>query len=110
MFPQRALTLLAARKAELHQGIARRRVQCRADIIRVTKPLAWLDRLLTLWRRTPPVVKVSAIPVGLLVLNRFVFPRRKIKIFGPLLRWGLEVFGMMEGINSRAENNSASDR
>jgi len=88
MYPQRELTLLAARKAVLRQSIALSRVQCVADANRVAQPLAWLDRALAWWRRIPPLAKLVAVPLGLLAIQRVVFRRRKIKIFLPLLRWG----------------------
>ncbi len=93
MYPQRELTLLADRKTVLRQRIALRRAQCAADAIRVTKPLEWLERALTLWRRIPPLAKTVAIPLGLLVIKRTMFPRQKIKFLGSLLRWGAVVYG-----------------
>jgi len=103
MYPQRQLTVLADRKVALRQSIARRRVQCAADVLRVTKPLAWLDRAQTLWERIPLLAKVAAIPLGLLAIKRVIFPQRKIKIFGSLLRWGVDIFGVMQSINATSK-------
>lgn len=95
MYPQRELTLLAARKAVLRQSIARRRAQAVTDVTRVAKPLEWLDRALALWRRIPPLAKLVGMPLGLLIIKRLIFPQRKIKILGPFLRWGTVLFGAM---------------
>ncbi len=110
MYPQRELTLLAARKAVLRQSIAVRRAQCAADAIRVTKPLEWLDRMLALWRRIPPLVKLAALPLSLLVIKRIVFPQRKIKFFGAMLRWGLVAFGAMGSISATSKKSSGAVR
>jgi hypothetical protein len=88
MYPQRELTLLAARKIELQQSIAQRRAQSVKDAFRITRPLAWLDRAQTFWAQIPPLAKVAALSIGLLVLKRTLFPQRKINVLGPLLRWG----------------------
>jgi hypothetical protein len=88
MYPQRQLTLLAARKIVLQRSIAQRRSQCVVDAIQLTRPLAWLDRAQTFWTQIPPLAKVAALSLGLLVLKRALFPQRKVSILGPLLRWG----------------------
>jgi len=110
MYPQRELILLAARKAVLRQSIARRRDQCAVDTVRVMKPLELLDRALILWRRIPPLVKLTAIPLGLLVIKRTVFPQRKINILGPLLRWGSILFGTMRSLNPPSKKGSEAAR
>jgi len=108
MYPQQELALLADRKTILRQGITRRRDQCVADAIRVTKPLELLDRALILWRRIPPLVKLAAIPLGLLVIKRTIFPKRKINIFGSLLRWGSVVYGAMGSIRTASKGQSGT--
>jgi hypothetical protein len=63
----------------------------------MVRPFAWLDRMLALVRRTSPIVKFAAVPLGFLAA-RTVFPQRKI--LGSLARWSPLVLGAMRGISS----------
>jgi hypothetical protein len=89
MYPDGELTRLAAHKAVLQRGIARRRSQCAAAAARLARPLAWLDRALAFWRRLSPLAQFATVPLGWLV-KRAVFPRWKI--LGTLARWSPLVF------------------
>jgi hypothetical protein len=90
MFPDRPLTLLAARKVALQRNISVHRAQCAVAAARVARPLKALDRTLVLWRRSRPLARFAALPLGLL-LKSSSLPRTRV--LGTLLRWGPLVFG-----------------
>jgi hypothetical protein len=97
MYPQPELTRLAADKAVLRRNITLRRLDCVRAATRVTKPLAWLDRMLVIWRQLPPFATFAAVPLGLFVTRTF-FPHRKV--LGSLVRWAPLVFGAVRGLSS----------
>jgi hypothetical protein len=105
MYPDRELTLLAAHKAFLRQGIALRRAQCRAAAAQVARPVAWLDRVMAFWRHLSPFTQFAAVPLGWLV-TRTVLPR--MKILRTLARWGPLVFSAVRGIRSATRARAAS--
>jgi hypothetical protein len=86
---------LAAGKAALRQRIARRRTECAEAAARVLQPLACLDQALAQWRRIPPVFKLAALPLGLL-LKRVVAPRARV--LSTLLRWAPLVVGAAQSL------------
>lgn len=92
MYPQRELARLATYKVWLRRGIALRRIECAGAAARIARPIGWLDRLLAFWRQLSPVVRVTALPLGVL-LTRTMFP--KVKFLGALLRWGPLVYGVV---------------
>ena len=94
MYPERELNRLAVHKAALRREIAANRVLCAAAAAGVARPLAWLDRVVAFWRRLSPLAALAAVPVGLLV-QRTLFPR--LKLLGPLLRWGPLLVGALRG-------------
>ena len=85
MYPTAELTELARRKAMLHARISGDRLRCVALADEVARPLDWLDRVIAQWCRIPPMAKVAALPLGLL-LRRVVFPRKKLHLFGRVMR------------------------
>jgi hypothetical protein len=97
MYPQPDLNRLAAHKAFLRRGIARRRRQCAEAAVRVARPLEWLDRALAFWRRLSPLATAAAVPLGLLV-SRALFSRWRI--LGALTRWGPLAFNALRGLGS----------
>ena len=107
MYPQRELTRLAAHKAAVRRDIALRRAQCAGAVARVAQPLAWLDRMLALWRQLSPLAQFAAVPLGFFV-TRSVFPRSRI--LNSLVRWGPLVFGAVRGISSAVTTRFRSDR
>jgi hypothetical protein len=107
VYPQKELTLLAAHQAALRRRIAARRAQVAIDFGRVAQPLEWLDRMLALWRRVPPIAKIAAVPLGLFV-QRTIFPRRKT--LSSLLRWGPVVFGLMRGLGGAVKAEAAASK
>ncbi len=80
MYPRSELIRLAAYKTSLRGRIATRRAQCATAAACVTRPLAWIDRLMAFGRRLAPL---ASVPLGRLVA-RVVFPRQNI--IGSLLR------------------------
>lgn len=85
MYPTAELTELARRKAVLHARISANRSRCATLADEVARPLDWLDRVIAQWRRIPPMAKVAALPLGLL-LRRVVFPQKKLHVFGRVMR------------------------
>jgi len=84
MYPDRELIRLTLHKAALRRRITLRRTECAVAAAAVGQPLAWLDRLLALWRQLSPLLKIAAVPAGFL-LGRSVRPRSRL--LGTLLRW-----------------------
>lgn len=91
MYPERELTLLAARKRAVRQRIAVRRAACVQAAARLARPLAWLDRVRTFWHRLSPLARIVSAPLGLLA-SRAVLPRGGI--LGALARWAPLAFGV----------------
>jgi hypothetical protein len=98
MYPHRDLTRLALHKAILRRRITRHRAECVRAATGVLQPLAWLDRLLVLWRRLSPLVRFAIVPLGLL-LRRTLPPRRSL--LDALLRWGPLAFALFRGAANR---------
>jgi hypothetical protein len=97
MYSDRELNRLSAHKAALRARIAFRRVHCAALAGRITRPLAWLDRAVALWRRLSPFTQLAAVPLGFLV-TRALTPR--LKVLGALARWGPLAFATMRGLGT----------
>ncbi len=97
MYPDRDLIWLAGYKAALRRNMAVRRVLCAEAAARVTRPLAWLDRVLAFRRRLPPLVSLAVVPLGLL-LARAVFPR--LKIFGSIVGWSSLASRVARGVGA----------
>ncbi|MBI3887135.1 MAG: hypothetical protein HY302_15620 [Opitutae bacterium] len=98
MYPQRELIRLATYKVWLRRGIARRRTDCGRAVAQLARPFSWLDQMLALWRKIPPVAKLATVPFVALV-TRAVLPRAKI--LGTLLRWGPLVYGVVRQFAGR---------
>jgi len=96
MYPQRELTRLAGQKAALQRVIAARRVECTAAAAHVARPLAWLDRMLGLWRQFAPLLRIAAVPLGFFGARK-IFPR--LNFITKLVRWGPLVISAVRGIN-----------
>ena len=107
MYPQRELAQLAAHKAALRRNIALHRAECVAAAARVARPLAWLDRVVALWRRLSPLAAISLVPLGLL-LKRTFGPR--LRILASLVKWGPLVFGAVRGVSAAVKARGASAR
>jgi hypothetical protein len=97
MYPQRELNRLAVLKASLQAGIALRRIQCAEAIVQVSAPLEWLDRVANFWREFAPLIKITAIPLGLLAKR--ALPTR-FKMLGALARWGPLAYGAFRGLRA----------
>ena len=94
MYPDRELTRLAAHKAALRRSIARHRNQCAAAARLALEPVAWLDRMIVLWRKLSPFAQFVAVPLGFL-LKRSSASRPRL--LGTLLRWAPLVLGAVRG-------------
>lgn len=97
MYPHAELIALSLRKAAVRREITRLRGQCAAAAVRVTRPLAWLDRVVAFTRRLSPLLVIAAVPAGL-VAQRLLFPR--LKIIGLLLRWGPVAYAAARGLRT----------
>jgi hypothetical protein len=95
VYPHRELTRLDAHKAALRLRITGRRAECAAAAAGVLQPVAWLDRMLALWRRVAPFAPFAAVPLGFL-FKRAAAPRRSV--LGTLLRWGPVLVGAMRSL------------
>jgi hypothetical protein len=85
MYPSAELTELGQRKSALRARIAGSRLACSALAGEVARPLNWIDRGIEQWRRIPPMAKIAALPLGLL-LRRAVFPAKKTHLAGKAVR------------------------
>ena len=101
MYPNWELRRLAAHKAAVRRRIAVSRARCIEGAAGAAQPLEWLDRMLALWRKLPPIARFAAVPLGLLA-TRTIFPR--LKFIGSVMRWGPLAFGAVRGIGSAIKN------
>lgn len=104
MYPEGELTAVARAKAALRRSIARRRVQCQATAADASRPLAWLDSALDLWRRFAPFVSFVAGPLG--HGAGAAFPRGKI--LGTLFRWAPTIFRALSAFRRMRRQGTAT--
>ena len=97
MYPQQELNRLAARKLVLRRHITLHRMDCAEAAVHVVHPLEWLDRMMAFWRSLPPLAKVAAVPLGVLV-QRVASPR--FNILGSLVQWGPLAFATIRGLRA----------
>jgi hypothetical protein len=95
MYPARELDRLAAHKLTVQRRISRRRIDCATAAVRAAKPLAWIDRMVVLWRQLSPWMKLAAVPLGFL-LKKSSAPRP----VGALLRWLPVISGAVRGFQA----------
>jgi len=95
MYPDEELIRLGRHKAVLSRRITRHRAQCVEAAATAAQPLAWLDRMLTFWRKLTPFAKFAAVPLGF-IAKRTLFPRRKI--IGSLVHWGPLIFNVVRTV------------
>lgn len=100
MYPDQELSRLADHKARLRRDIATQRIACVQAAAQVARPLAWLDRVMALWRRLPPLAKFAAVPLGIL-FQRAAMPRRGW--LGSLTRWGPLAFSVLRAVGAAAK-------
>lgn len=93
MYPDGELKRLARHKEILRERISLRREECAIAAAAAARPLAWLDRVVALWRQIRPLARVAAIPLGLLA-KRLFFPR--LRLFTSLFRWAPAIFGAVK--------------
>ncbi len=97
MYPHEELIRLGAHKAALRRRIGRGRETCTSAANGALRPFAWLNRLLALWQRVPPLARLAAMLLGLLV-QRTVAPRSRW--LGWLVRWAPLVLGVVRGLTA----------
>ncbi len=85
MYPSAELDGLSRRKALLRQRIAVTRLRCAAYAGEAMRPLDWIDRFLTQWRKISPLAKLALLPLGLLFRRRVL--HRKTRLFSRVLGW-----------------------
>jgi hypothetical protein len=105
MYPQRELTRLAGHKAALRRHIAVHRAQCVVAAAQVARPLAWLDRAWSFWKRFSPLAQIAAVPLGFFA-RRSAFSR--LKTLAALARWGPLVLGAVRGIGAAFKSRAES--
>ena len=83
MYPQTQLNALAVRKAAVLGASARHRQLAVAALVRVARPLHWLDEMIAWGRRWAPL--------GLLATSLWSRPKpgpaQKFPVFRTVLRW-----------------------
>jgi hypothetical protein len=105
MYPGDELKRLALRKTALQTAIGSRRAQCLATAGDVLRPVKWVDRLLAVWDRISPLVKLSALPLG------FILQRTSSRALAPLrslTRW-IPVVAALRALTTRFKRPSRSD-
>ena len=105
MYPTEELIFLSAKKEALRVRIFMRREECVAAAERAAKPLEIVDRGIAWWHRLNPMVKLAAVPAGLL-LKKVLF--RRTRIIGTVLRWGPIAFGAIRGFIAARKHASQS--
>ena len=94
MYPQRDLKAIAWHKTRLRRRIAGERAASAAAVVCLVQPLAWFDRVRAQWAWISPLLKIAAVPVGLLA-KRSAAPGTRV--LGALLRWGPLVWNLVRG-------------
>jgi hypothetical protein len=105
MYPQQDLIRIALHKAALRHSIALNRERIVEATSRVSKPVAFADRALAFWRDLSPIVRISAVPLGV-VATRALFPR--LRILRTVVRWSPLVIAAMRALKVR-EKGGAPD-
>ena len=100
MYPSTELSDLAARKAVIRARVSVGRLRCAAYAAEAARPLHLLDRVITQWRRIPPIAKIAVLPLGLLV-RRAVLPRKKVHLVGRAIRLLPIVMSALKILNAR---------
>lgn len=96
MYPQVDLEILAQRRERLRSRIRSRREACAVEVERVLRPVEWAENAYAKWKAISPVVKVGAIPLGLLLKKR-LFPRSGGIIEG-VTRWAPAVINLFRSM------------
>jgi hypothetical protein len=92
MYPQRQLTHLDTRKAELRRQICLHRAECVDAAARLAVPLEWVDRVFAFLKRIKPVAMFAAVPIGAIVARS---ESRSLRLLGSIARWAPLVLGAM---------------
>lgn len=92
MYPQGELNELAGTKAALRASIAEHRAACASHAAHILRPLKWIDLAIDLWRQTPLLGKLAAIPLGFFAARS---AGRNAKPLGRWLQWGSFIYGVV---------------
>jgi hypothetical protein len=84
MYPREDLIAFARQKEGLQRSIALNRERCADAAASAARPIEFVDGVRAYWRQLSPVVKIAAVPLGV-VVTRAIFPR--YRILRTLLRW-----------------------
>lgn len=84
MFPDGTLKDAAVCKIALRARIARRRRDSVEALTELSRPVEWIDQGLQRWRQISPWVKMTSVPLGLLVGKTVVSHGRSL---GRVARW-----------------------
>ena len=101
MYPRRELIRLAVHKAARRRDIALHRAGCAAAGARLARPLAWVDRLMAVWRQLSPLAPFAALPLGLLLKSSSA---PKPRWLGRLLHWAPVVLAAVRGLRGAARD------
>ena len=99
MYPQRELRRLAACKSALRIDISLRRAQCAEAASGAARPLAWVDRMVGLFRLLSPLAPLAAIPLGFLTARKVLARFKGLRL---LFRLAPIVFGAFRAFKTRA--------
>ncbi len=113
MYPRGELERLAERKMVLQARIAVRRWESAEAAAELARPLAMVDHGLAVWRRISPLMKVIAVPAGLLLIKAMKWRRASHGGHGgkfgmllgalPMVMQGVKLFQQMRA--ARASSN-----
>lgn len=101
MYPAGELRRLAARKALLEARISVRRLQCMMHGAELARPINWIDRAWTQWKRISPLVKLVGVPVAIGLGQKMA--RRHGRLSG-LLRFAPVVLQGWRMVHNRRAN------
>jgi hypothetical protein len=99
MYPTGDLKRLAIHKAILVRDIGRRRADIAEAAARVARPLQWVDKAWSYWRRFSPLAKVLGLPLGA-IAARTVFKR--LGAIGSLAKWAPLILNVVRGFKTGA--------
>ncbi|MDF3059811.1 MAG: hypothetical protein K0R17_4026 [Rariglobus sp.] len=85
MASQADLAILSRRKGALIQTIRSRRAECADQLEQTLQPVLWAERLYAQWKAISPLVKIAAVPAGIL-LKKKLFPNAG-GVVGGIFRW-----------------------
>ncbi len=98
MYPQPELSRGVAHKAAVRRRIARKRAECVVAMTQAARPLALVDRMVTLWRQLAPYAGLAAVALS---FRRKRTASRHAGWLRSLLRWGPVLSGALRLFRSK---------